>query len=82
LFDFIGDARYDGVVFRAATPGSCANGMLPGTADATQLGGFCTDPGCFNEADQPMLKIPRLRNLNSWRDRLVARPPGREAAPA
>lgn len=38
--------------------GSHANGMLPGTADGTQLGGFFTDPACFDEADQVLLAVP------------------------
>jgi len=38
--------------------GSHSNGMLPGTADGTQLGGFFTDPACFNEADQVLLAVP------------------------
>jgi ectoine hydroxylase-related dioxygenase (phytanoyl-CoA dioxygenase family) len=38
--------------------GSHHRGMLPGTADGTQLGGFFTHPGCFDEADQVLLAVP------------------------
>lgn len=33
-------------------------GCLPGTSDGTQLGGFFTDPGCFNEADEVLMEAP------------------------
>jgi hypothetical protein len=38
--------------------GSHRRGMLPGTADGSQLGGFFTDPACFDEADQVLLEAP------------------------
>lgn len=38
--------------------GSHRHGMLPGTADGTQLGGFFTDPVHFDEADQVLLDVP------------------------
>jgi len=34
------------------------NGCLPGTSDGTQLGGFFTDPGCFDEADEVLMEAP------------------------
>lgn len=38
--------------------GSHVKGCLPGTNDGTQLGGFFTDPACFDEADQVLLEVP------------------------
>jgi ectoine hydroxylase-related dioxygenase (phytanoyl-CoA dioxygenase family) len=38
--------------------GSHRRGCLPGTADGSQLGGFYTDPGCFDEADQVLMEAP------------------------
>lgn len=38
--------------------GSHRRGMLPGTADGSQLGGFFTDPACFDEAHQVLLEAP------------------------
>jgi ectoine hydroxylase-related dioxygenase (phytanoyl-CoA dioxygenase family) len=38
--------------------GSHRRGLLPGTADGSQLGGFFTDPACFDEADQVLLEAP------------------------
>lgn len=36
---------------------SHAKGCLPGTNDGSQLGGFFTDPACFDEADQVLLAV-------------------------
>ena len=33
-------------------------GCLPGTSDGSQLGGFFTDPACFNERDQVAIEAP------------------------
>jgi ectoine hydroxylase-related dioxygenase (phytanoyl-CoA dioxygenase family) len=38
--------------------GSHTHGCLPGTADGTQLGGFFTDPSCFDERDQVAMTVP------------------------
>jgi ectoine hydroxylase-related dioxygenase (phytanoyl-CoA dioxygenase family) len=38
--------------------GSHRSGCLPGTADGSQLGGFFTDPACFDEADQVLMTVP------------------------
>ena len=38
--------------------GSHTRGCLPGTEDGSQLGGFYTDPDCFDEADQVALEAP------------------------
>ncbi|MEQ9002219.1 MAG: phytanoyl-CoA dioxygenase family protein [Pseudomonadales bacterium] len=38
--------------------GSHRQGRLPGTDDGTQLGGFFTDPGSFDEADQVPIEAP------------------------
>ena len=32
-------------------------GCLPGTSNGTQLGGFYTDPSCFNETDAVDIRI-------------------------
>ena len=33
-------------------------GCLPGTSDGSQLGGFFTDPACFDESDQVAMEAP------------------------
>ena len=33
-------------------------GCLPGTSDGSQLGGFFTDPACFDESDQVLMEAP------------------------
>ena len=33
-------------------------GCLPGTSDGSQLGGFFTDPTCFDEKDQVLMEAP------------------------
>ena len=38
--------------------GSHTRGCLPGTADGTQLGGFYTDPGCFDASAQVNMAVP------------------------
>lgn len=38
--------------------GSHREGCLPGIDDGSQLGGFFTDPGCFNEGDQVLCEAP------------------------
>ncbi|MBD3646336.1 MAG: phytanoyl-CoA dioxygenase family protein [Pseudomonadales bacterium] len=38
--------------------GSHRQGCLPGTDDGTQLGGFYTDPGCFDAASEVNLEVP------------------------
>ena len=38
--------------------GSHQEGCLPGMADGSQLGGFYTDPGAFDEADQVLMEAP------------------------
>ncbi len=38
--------------------GSHKQGCLPGTDDGSQLGGFFTDPNCFNESDRVMMEVP------------------------
>ena len=43
--------------FRAIR-GSHTKGCLPGTENGTQLGGFFTDPGSFDEADQVPFIVP------------------------
>ena len=37
--------------------GSHREGCLPGRADGSELGGFFTDPGCFDERDQVALEV-------------------------
>lgn len=37
--------------------GSHTRGCLPGTDDGTQLGGFFTDPNCFDEADAIAMEV-------------------------
>ena len=37
--------------------GSHTRGCLAGTSDGSQLGGFFTDPGCFEEADQVAMTV-------------------------
>ena len=39
-------------------PGSHAHGILPGTNDGTQLGGFFTDPQCFDAATAHAMVLP------------------------
>ena len=51
------DADEDNGCFRVIRA-SHKQGCLPGTADGTQLGGFYTDPNCFNESDAVNLRIP------------------------
>jgi hypothetical protein len=51
------DASVENGCFRVIR-GSHTRGCLPGTADGTQLGGFYTDPGCFDEADQVAMEVP------------------------
>jgi hypothetical protein len=43
--------------FRAIR-GSHTKGCLPGTDNGTQLGGFYTDPGCFDESEQVPFVVP------------------------
>jgi len=43
--------------FRAIR-GSHTKGCLPGTDNGTQLGGFYTDPACFDESDQVPFIVP------------------------
>ena len=38
--------------------GSHTRGCLPGTDNGTQLGGFFTDPGCFDEQDAVAMTVP------------------------
>ncbi len=38
--------------------GSHQQGCLPGTTNGTQLGGFFTDPECFDEQDQVLMEAP------------------------
>lgn len=38
--------------------GSHLKGCLPGTDDGTQLGGFFTDPKCFDEQDAVAMEVP------------------------
>ena len=38
--------------------GSHRKGCLPGTSDGSQLGGFFTNPDCFNEQDQVLMECP------------------------
>jgi len=33
-------------------------GCLPGTSDGSELGGFFTDPACFDESDQVVMEAP------------------------
>ncbi len=51
------DASEDNGCFRVIR-GSHLQGCLPGTADGSQLGGFYTDPGRFDEADQVPMEAP------------------------
>ncbi len=51
------DATEENGCFRVIR-GSHTRGCLPGTADGTQLGGFYTDPACFDEADQVAMVAP------------------------
>jgi hypothetical protein len=51
------DASVDNGCFRVIR-GSHRRGCLPGTADGTQLGGFYTDPACFDEVDQVAMEVP------------------------
>tara|TARA_B100000700_G_scaffold309054_1_gene387532 strand:- start:2697 stop:3476 length:780 start_codon:yes stop_codon:yes gene_type:complete len=51
------DADEDNGCFRVIRA-SHKEGCLPGTANGTQLGGFYTDPNCFNESDAVNLRIP------------------------
>ena len=39
-------------------PGSHRQGRLPGTDDGTQLGGFFTDPACFDESNAVCMAAP------------------------
>lgn len=50
------DASVENGCFRVIR-GSHRSGCLPGTADGTQLGGFYTDPTCFDEADQVAMEV-------------------------
>ena len=50
------DATADNGCFRVIR-GSHRRGCLPGTDDGTQLGGFYTDPACFDLADQVALEV-------------------------
>lgn len=50
------DAREDNGCLRVIRA-SHTRGCLPGRADGTQLGGFFTDPACFDEADQVALTV-------------------------
>lgn len=38
--------------------GSHTRGCLPGATDDSQLGGFFTDPRCFDESDQVVMEVP------------------------
>jgi hypothetical protein len=38
--------------------GSHRHGCLPGTSDGSQLGGFFTDPRCFDETLQVLMEVP------------------------
>jgi hypothetical protein len=38
--------------------GSHKQGCLPGTDNGTQLGGFFTDPSCFDESDEVLMEAP------------------------
>ncbi len=38
--------------------GSHTEGCFPGIADSTQLGGFYTDPECFDESQQVAMEVP------------------------
>ena len=51
------DASLDNGCFRIIRA-SHARGILPGTSDGSQLGGFFTDPTCFDEADQIAMQVP------------------------
>ena len=51
------DADDDNGCFRVIRA-SHKEGCLPGTANGTQLGGFYTDPNCFNVSDAVNLSIP------------------------
>ena len=51
------DASQDNGCFRIIRA-SHTQGILPGTSDGTQLGGFFTDPTCFEEADQIAMQVP------------------------
>lgn len=50
------DASVANGCFRVIS-GSHKQGCLPGTADGSQLGGFYTDPACFDEADQVAMEV-------------------------
>lgn len=50
------EQRLDNGCFRII-PGSHKRGILPGTADGSQLGGFYTDPGCFDTADEVAMEV-------------------------
>ena len=50
------DANEDNGCFRVSRA-SHKEGCLPGTSNGTQLGGFYTDPNCFNETDAVDLNI-------------------------
>jgi phytanoyl-CoA hydroxylase len=51
------DASVDNGCFRVIR-GSHTLGCLPGTTDGTQLGGFYTDPGSFDESAQVAMEVP------------------------
>jgi hypothetical protein len=51
------DATADNGALRMI-PGSHRQGRLPGTDDGTQLGGFFTDPACFDESTAVTMTAP------------------------
>jgi len=51
------DASVENGCFRVIR-GSHTTGCLPGISDGSQLGGFYTDPDCFDEADQVAMEVP------------------------
>ena len=51
------DASVENGCFRVVR-GSHRRGCLPGTADGSRLGGFYTDSGSFDEADQVLMEVP------------------------
>ncbi len=51
------DASQENGCFRIIRA-SHTRGILPGTNDGSQLGGFFTDPACFEEADQLAMQVP------------------------